>query len=115
MQSFREPSGQAVRRHLRDKLAWGRQWTRGLTLRQYPAESLADLRSSLQDRREVIMYQLVDRGRDQRDDLYRGRSAGQHADLPEMVARSDPQQLDLAFAFLARERQDPASDDEQRV
>src|SRR5271167_2379408 len=113
MQPVGEPSGQTARRHFLGEL--GRGLARGLALRQCAAEPLRDFWSCVQNRREVVFCQLIDRGGDQRGDPRRGGSSRQHSDFSEVVAGPDPQHFNLAFAFLARERQYAGANDEQRV
>ena len=59
-------------------------------------ELMGDCRSGLQNGREVVLGQFVDRGGQQRADLGGGRRARQHPELAEMVARPEPEQFALA-------------------
>src|SRR6266446_10094902 len=95
VQPLREPRGQTVRRHGLSQLGRGDQLPRALTPSQGLTELMGDCRSGLQNGREVVLGELVDRGGQQRANLGGGRSARQHPELAEMVTRPEPEQFDL--------------------
>src|SRR5262249_58171080 len=107
--------GQTVRWHGLGELGRGDQLPRAWTPSQGLTELMGDGRAGLQNGREVVLAQFVDRGGQQRADLGGGRRARQHPELAEMVARPEPEQFALAVASLPCERQDPSTDNTQRV
>src|SRR5262249_62276571 len=104
-----------VRRYVRVKFGRGYQLSGALMPSQGRTELVGEGRAGLQNGREVVLVQFVDRGGQQRADLGGGRRARQHPELAEMVARPEPEQFALAVASLPCERQDPSTDNTQRV
>ena len=95
MQPVGEPGCDPARRHALVDLGRGEQPACGLARGQRPAHFMRNFGPRLEHRRQILFEQLVNGHRRQGSNSRLCWAPGQHADLAEMIARSDAQDLDV--------------------
>src|SRR5215472_1251873 len=103
VQPVGEPSRHTSRRRAFVDAAGGDKLTRRLALGEGAAQLMRYLRPRLQNGRQILLRQFVGSNRYERLKRHLRRVPGQHADLAEMIARSDAEELHLSLGHDGRQ------------